>query len=96
MHMSYRYIYTYDFSKEKKSILNKDEWKALNDLRKDDSIIITKPGKGNGIVILNKLDYMNKMNILFIFSSPSPLISSQSRTRLVLPIGPRRINITMR
>ena len=33
---------------------------ALNDLRKDDSIIITKPDKRNGIVIFNKLDYLNK------------------------------------
>ena len=36
----------------------------LNDLRKDDSIIITKPDKVNGIVIVNKLDYLNKMKQL--------------------------------
>lgn len=46
--------------KEKK-ILNKDEWKALDDLRKDDSIIITKLDR---IVIINKLDYLNKMKEL--------------------------------
>ena len=37
---------------------------ALTDLRKDDSIIITKPDKGNGVVIVNKLDYLNKMKLL--------------------------------
>ena len=34
------------------------------DLRKDNSIIITKPDKGNGVVIINKLDYLNKMKLL--------------------------------
>ena len=48
-----------DFSKKK--ILNKDEWKALDDLRKDDSIIITKLDR---IIIINKLDYLNKMKEL--------------------------------
>ena len=53
----------YDFSKQK-NILSKDEWKALSDLRSDDSIIIMKPDKGNGIVIVSRLDYLNKMKRL--------------------------------
>ena len=61
--ISYNYIYSYDFSKQK-NILGKDEGKALNDLRSDDSIIITKPDKGNGIVIVSRLDYLNKMKQL--------------------------------
>jgi len=36
-----------------------------DDLRKDDSIIITKLDKRNGIVIINKLDYLNRMKQLF-------------------------------
>ena len=31
---------------------------------KDDSIIITKPDKGNAVIIINKLDYLNKMKLL--------------------------------
>jgi len=61
--LSYGYIYTYDFSKQK-HILSKEEWEALTDLRKDESIIITKPDKGNGVVIINKLDYLNKVKLL--------------------------------
>ena len=45
-------------------ILSKDEWKALTDLCNDDSIIITKPDKGNGVVIISRLDYLNKMKNL--------------------------------
>lgn len=43
--ISYSYIYSYDFLKQK-NILRKNEWTALMDLCKDDSIIITQPGKG--------------------------------------------------
>ena len=61
--ISYGYIYSYDFSKQK-NILSKDEWAALSDLRRDDSIIITRPDKGNGVVIVSRLDYLNKMKKL--------------------------------
>lgn len=34
--------------------------KVLKNLKKDKSIVITRPDKGKGIVILNKTDYINK------------------------------------
>ena len=49
---------------KQKNILSKDEWAALSDLRSDDSIIITRPDKGNGVVIVSRLDYRNKMKKL--------------------------------
>ena len=64
--ISYEYIYTYDFLKQK-HILSKEEWEVLTAgfaKRSCDSIIITKPDKGNGVVIVNKLDYLNKMKLL--------------------------------
>ena len=36
----------------------------MSDLRRDDSIIITRPDKGNGVVIASRLDYLNKMKKL--------------------------------
>ena len=47
-----------DYDKQKR-ILSKEEWTALNDLRNNNSII-----KGNGVVIINRLDYLNKMKQL--------------------------------
>ena len=35
---------------------------AINSLRKNDDIIITKPAKSSGVVLLNKSDYVDKMN----------------------------------
>ena len=49
---------------KQRRILSKEEWTAITDLRNDDSVIITKPDKGNRIVIVNKLDYLNKMKQL--------------------------------
>ena len=44
------------------SIFGKDKIKTLINLKKDDSIIITKPDKGRGVVLLNKIDYLSKVN----------------------------------
>jgi len=54
--ISYNYIYSCDFAKQKYILRSKQEWEAFKDLRKDDSIIITKPDKANGVVIVDKLD----------------------------------------
>ena len=61
--VSYSNIYPYAFSKQKQ-ILSKEEWEALNDLHKDNSILITGPDKGNRVVIINKLDYLNKISLV--------------------------------
>ena len=42
----------------------KDMRHSLTALRKNDSIIITKPDKGSGIVVLNKKDYFKKMMVI--------------------------------
>ena len=37
-------------------------FRAINRLRKNDDIIITELDKGSGVVLLNKSDYVDKMN----------------------------------
>ena len=37
---------------------------VLGNLRQDKSIIVTKPDKGKGVVILNKTDYIEKTNVI--------------------------------
>ncbi|CAF3214358.1 unnamed protein product, partial [Rotaria sp. Silwood2] len=41
--------------------LSEDEWKALNELKKNDKIIISRSDKGNAIVILDKSGYITKI-----------------------------------
>ena len=45
------------------SLLNipKDQYKALLNLSKNKDIIVTNPDKGSGVVIMNKTDYLKKM-----------------------------------
>ena len=42
---------------------------TLKQLSEDDSIVIIKPDKGNGIVILNKNDYLSKMETILHYST---------------------------
>ena len=56
--------YNYSKSKpDKSSLLDFSEIrKVIKDLKNDNNLIITKPDKGNGCVLLNKSDYLGKMN----------------------------------
>ena len=78
--LSYSYIYDYDFSKQKK-ILSNEEWSALNDLRNDPTIIITKPDKGNGVVIVDAKDYITKMSNIISDSSKFKKINEDPTKR---------------
>ena len=42
--------------------MHKECFRAINRLRKNDYIIVIKPDKGSGVVLLNKSDYVDKMN----------------------------------
>jgi hypothetical protein len=53
-----------ELSKTARDNLTDAEHKALEELSKDQSIIITKADKGNAVVIQNKTDYLTKVNIL--------------------------------
>ncbi|VDO98135.1 unnamed protein product [Schistosoma margrebowiei] len=46
---------------KQRSILTSQHFKSLKELRNNADIIILKPDKGSGVVIMNKLDYKNKI-----------------------------------
>ena len=57
------YKSTHFYNKQHGNVgISPEEMEALNSLKKDKSIIICKADKGNAVVLLNKLDYINKMN----------------------------------
>ena len=43
------------------NLISKDDVNILKRLKKNESLVICKPDKGNGTVLLNKSDYMDKM-----------------------------------
>ena len=42
--------------------MHKECFRAINSLLKNDDVIITKPDKNSGVVLLNKSDYVDKIN----------------------------------
>ena len=55
-----------------------NQLKALKELSKDENIVILKPDKGNGIVLLNKQDYINKVNVILNDSSKFEIIHNSA------------------
>ena len=47
-----------------KSFYSKEKLNSLKSLKQDNSIIIAKPDKGRGVVILDKTDYIDKIQII--------------------------------
>ena len=65
MHLSYASassFYHDKFRRCSNSVLSNDRKDALYSFRNDPDIVITRSDKGNGVVILNRCDYVNKMN----------------------------------
>ena len=44
------------------SILGKDHISALRSLKTDDSVVITRPDKGDGVVVLDRSDYVSRVS----------------------------------
>ena len=47
-----------------KQLLKKEHFDALKRLHNDDQILVSKPDKGAGIVLMNRADYNHKMNTI--------------------------------
>jgi len=56
---------------------------VLQNLKDDDSIVITRPDKGKGIVILNKTDYCNKISNILADSSKFKLLNVDLSSHLL-------------
>ena len=63
------FTYFRDSSKVHENNLSKEEHLALKDLIKNRDLVIQKADKGNTVVILNKNDYISRMNVILNDSS---------------------------
>ena len=62
------------------SNLSSEELSALHNLCNNKNIVILRPDKGNGVVILNKTDYISKiMNILSDTSKFQPIVIDKTK-----------------
>ena len=69
----------FKFNNTRRDLLNipKEEFLALKSLSKNKNIVIMKPDKGSGIVILNRADYITKMEEIVNDSTKFKLTSNQ-------------------
>ena len=59
--VAYGFYHGFKPSKVFSSVFSKNDVKLLRNFASDDSIVVTKPGKGRGVVILDKDDYKKKV-----------------------------------
>ena len=57
----YQYL---QYKSKGKRLLTNDHLDALKNLQNNDDILISRPDKGTGIVLMNRKDYIDKMNAL--------------------------------
>ena len=69
----------FNFNFNRKHLLNipQEEHDALKRLSKNKDIIITKPDKGSGVVIMNRSDYISKMQEVISDETKFKLASNQ-------------------
>ena len=72
--ISFKYFYGFKPFKVFSTIFSKDDVKSLKSLAADKSLVICKPDKGRGVVVLDRSDYVNKV---------TNILSDSSRFRLV-------------
>ena len=79
-HNKYKSTYFYD-KLWANTGLSPLEMEALLSIREDKSLIICKPDKGNGVMLMNKTDYVQKMNAILSDSKRFRLVKSNKNVR---------------
>ena len=76
--------------------MHKECFRAINRIQKNDDII-TKPAKGSGVVLLNKSDYVDKMNDILYdqskFKRLGSVSSNDSTTSIKLRLQKRLLHL---
>ena len=70
-------------------VLSDEEQFALKTLSKDKSIIIARPDKGNGVVIMDKSDYTQKVNALLSDTSKFKPVLDREEIKIVFSLEDR-------
>ena len=68
-HLSHKYFYNFKPRKIFSSIFNRNDIKQLVSLSRNENIVICKPDKGKGVVIIDKTSYIDKMSEMIEDSS---------------------------
>src|SRR5215469_18284728 len=64
LEIAHRYYNIFDHKKIFSPLINNNDFNVIRSLKKDNSILITRPDKGKGVVILDRVDYITKLHNL--------------------------------
>ena len=84
-HLAHKF-YSGHWGKNWLPFLNSDDLKILKTLGKNVQLVITKPDKGNGVVVMDRSVYIDKINSLLNDHSKFELIDCPDRFRLIYKI----------
>ena len=73
--LAYKYYYNFKPSKIFSPVLSNTDIKSLRTLAKDESIVVSRPDKGRGVVIVDRVNYLGSMNKIISDRSKFKLIS---------------------
>ena len=91
------HLYCYNAIDSRDFTMHKECFCAINSLRKNDDIVITKPDKSSGVVLLNKSDYVDKLNNKIhdqsIFKRLGPVSSNDNTASIELRLQKRLLDL---
>ena len=70
-------LYNFNYFRHSMSNLSNEEYKALKALSRNKDIIVTRPDKGSGVVILDRSDYIKKVELILEDKSKFDLAKNQ-------------------
>ena len=76
--LAYKVFYNFKPHKVFSPIFNKHDIKTLRNLSRDKSIVICRPDKGTGVVLMDKTEYINKMSTILEAPDKFQLIDSDN------------------
>ena len=76
--LAYKTFYNFKPHKMFSPIFSKNDIKTLKTLSRDKTLVICRPDKGRGVVLMDRLEYVNKMNSILTDPNKFKIIDSDN------------------
>ena len=84
--IAHKFYFNFKPHKNRCSVFSKKQFSILKELSHDKSIYISKPDKGNSIVVLNKQDYIAKVNRILSDKTKFQVIDNVEEQKLIMKL----------
>ena len=91
--IAHKHFHTFKPYKNKCPLSTKQQLSNIRDLTNDHSLYISKPDKGNGVVILNRVDYVSKVENILCDHTKFEKINNCNEQKLVIKLEDKVNNV---